>query len=501
MLLIGDSIDRLSVQEYCEEHLYFSEIPAFHEPLKTSNKAVDAFYCKATDNSNHSLAYLHLHGSNATRPYWMDHTRAHVQLENSVDRLQFGLTNYLSTYPVPHIILLHTAQWDAAQLNYVYDAEAINRVDSELWNISISHFVSSMRERIEQIKSLVSNVTTDCGPVKLGLRTAIYSPKFQKSFIPTLLFEMNRIIVLLSKEYNLILYDANEDFWSRHNYNYGAQGQLFRDYIHPIKPILVSMATKLMCLQYNAYYIYPPQNIASCVSLPVPPSLWLSKGYSPKHNWFQYQKIVLVSNINHKDDVYYVEYKKHENNTAITRHKYANKQFQVLLSLGESDIFYTTEDLANTVLSEGSYLPPLLRSNSSEYRYFVNCSFFSTAYVVDKSMKWRKITFPIVTSEAIYYHAWDTTLDCNELQHFRHFLDQELVQHTLIGHELPDIYHSNVLARYQLSTEIFAILNGTRRSIANMDVFNAHDWSINDIKVVHVIEDLYVIPAGPALTS
>ena len=495
--MIGDSIDRLTVQEYCEEHSYFSEIPAFHGPLKTSNKAVDTFYCKATDNSNHSLAYLHLHGSNATRPYWMDHTRSQVQLENSVDRLQFGLTNFMSTYPVPHIIYLHTAQWDSAQLNYVYNTEEINRVDSELWNISLSYFVSSMRERIEQIKSLVSNVTTECGPVKLGLRTAIYSPKFQKSFIPTLLFEMNRIIVLLSEEYGLILYDANEDFWSRHSHNYAAENELFRDYIHPIKPILISMATKLMCLQYNSYFIYPSQNM--CVSLPVPPSLWLSSKFS-SHNWSQYQKIVLVSNIKNKDDVYYVKYTKHANVMAITRHKYANKQFQALLSLGESDIFYTTDDLAHTVLSEGSYLPPLLRSNSSEYRYFVNCSFFSAAYVVDKSMKWRKITFPI-TSEATYYHAWDATLDCNELRHFSHFLDQELVQHTLIGHELPDIYHSDALARYQLSKEIFAILNGSRRSIASMDVFNAHDWSINDIKVVHVIEDLYVIPAGSALIA
>lgn len=500
LLLIGDSIDRLSVQEYCDEHHYYSEIPPFHEPLKTSNKAVDAYYCKALDNSNHSLAYLHIHGSNSTRPYWMDHTRAHVELENSIDRLNYGIVKYMSTYPVPHFIFLHTAQWDAAQLNYVYDSEEINKVHSTSWNISVSSFISSMRERIEQIQSLVRNVTTECGPVKLGLRTAIYSPKFQKSFIPTLLFEMNRLVVELSREYNLILYDANEDFWSRHGHNYAAQAKLFRDYIHPIRPLLVTQASKLMRLQYTSYYTNPVEK-EICSSLPIPPSLWLSPKFSvPSHLASTYQKIVLISSRS-KDDVYFVEYKMRENKTVVTSHRYANKQFQSLVSLGESDIYYIAEDVASTSLVEGAYIPPLFRSNSSEYRYLVNCSFFTDAYVVDKKLKWRKITFPMIPNEVRDYHAWDTAIDCNEFQHFHHFLGQEVIQSSLISHELPDIYRSNVLARYHVSTEIFAMLNGTRRSIANMDVFNAHDWDINHIVVVHDMEDLEVIPVGPTLTE
>mmetsp|Transcript_8586 Transcript_8586/g.8517 ORF Transcript_8586/g.8517 Transcript_8586/m.8517 type:complete len:404 (-) Transcript_8586:16-1227(-) len=391
-------------------------------------------------------------------------------IDGSYDRLNLGLGEYFSKFPPPHRIFLQTAQWDNAHLIRTQGYTELNRRGSELWNTSISIFEKALNDRVDQVFQLVSNYTTECGSIQIGLRTAVFSPHFEPAGNPSkwyvgearehqLLFEMNDVIRHIAKLRNLILYDGDTDFWTTYKYKYKNQGIYFRDYIHPKEIFTAIFGEKMMSLQYSKYLVGIKNK--TCLEFP---QLWLhSENFSQPRPKF-ITKVYIIHTYS----------RDHGNQSILEPLNYEQEQYP-LINPGTYD----------------SALAPI-----PHHRHKITPE--NTFYIIYDS----------VTNlmQSRHCNATDFNFQQNLRLGFGDILSvtQEELSDIKQGSSVPWItYHSNLLIRYSQQKEIFWItINGTmgiKRSINSMQVAMNHGFNLSQVIVVNDLEDMDIIPTGEPL--
>jgi hypothetical protein len=562
VLTIGDSIDRLTVLDWCSELHGQKEKKSIlttyaRDKLQSSGRIgrFGGYVCVDLKNNN-SLSSFSIFGSNRTGPYWMSDAapdRRNI-ITDTASRLNLGLDEYFSKFPPPHRIFLQTAQWDNAHLIRNHGYAELNRRGSELWNTSISIFEKALNDRIDQVLQLVSNYTTECGPIQVGLRTAIFSPNFEpfgsknlkQKYIGEardhqLLFEMNDVIRHIAKSRDLILYDGDTDFWTTYEYKYQNQGIYFRDYVHPREIYTATFGEKMMSLQYSKYLVGMKNK--TCLEFP---QLWLhSNNFSqlpPKFITKVYiihtypkdhgNQSILVP-LNNEQEQYAlnssgildssfssIRYHRHNitpetsfyiiydsvTNLMQSRHCNATDfNFQQNLRLGFGDMISVTQEELSDV-KKGSPVPWILRGEHLGRRLFNFSTHASAAivgltspslYILNKG-SFRKLTFPY-TNETMLFHLWDLEENVGQLK------GMQLDNLPRRGDNVPDIYRSNLLIRYSQQKEIFWItINGSigiKRPINSMQVAMKYGFDLNQVIVVNDLEDIDMIPTGEPLMT
>jgi hypothetical protein len=561
VLTIGDSIDRLTVLDWCKELHGQNENKAIlttyaSGKLQSSGKfgAFGGYVCVDIKNNN-SLSSFSIFGSNSSGPYWLSDAspdRLRI-ISDSYNRLNLGLGEYFSKFPPPHRIFLQTAQWDNAHLIRTEGYTELNRRGSELWNTSISIFEKSLNNRIDQVLQLVSNYTTECGPIQIGLRTAIFSPHFEPAGNPSkwyigearehqLLFEMNDVIRHIAKLRNLILYDGDTDFWTTYEYKYKNQGIYFRDYVHPREIYTATFGEKMMSLQYSKFLVgmknktcleFPqlwlhsenfsqpqPKFITKVYIIHTYPSDHRNQSISEPLNNEQEQYTLIHPDIydsslspiphdRHKvtpETTFYIIY---DSVTNLMQSRHCNAtdfDFQQRLRLGFGDILSVTQEELSDI-KQGSSVPWYLKGEHLVRRLFNFSTHASAAdvgltntslYILSKGF-FRLLTF-LYTNETMLFHLWDLEEHVGSLKGMQ-------VDTLPRKGDIPDIYHSNsnLLIRYSQQKEIFWVtFNGTigiKRSINSMQVAMNHGFDLNQVIVVNELEDMDIIPTGEPLMT
>ena len=165
VLLIGDSVDRYIVSDWCSMDAYMDGIPGSHAnpwgdgSIKYGDKTKQpALFCR---RGNNTLSSLHVFGSAPYGPYlWVENTRD--RLANTVPRIEKALALYQDQIGMPDIILFTSILWDIRPLVVSGAVDYLNDTSVE-WNETISTFRKNTNDRILGIKKLSNQTTTLVG--------------------------------------------------------------------------------------------------------------------------------------------------------------------------------------------------------------------------------------------------------------------------------------------------------------------------------------------------
>jgi hypothetical protein len=232
ILLLGDSIDRITVHEWCS----FKERQGFRVNLTISwcneyelNRGAHKWHCCSCQTDNDTIGAVHLFGSAETGPY--HHSVEKDEYEATKIRLTVMIPKYISLYGHPDRVMFHTSQWDAR----CGETKANEHKPLEKFRLDTN-------ARLDEIRAIVGNETD------VGVRTAAWSVRGGIG-----IREYNVAIQDIAHQKNLTFYDFDHDVWSSVNHNYAKEWHLFRDEIHPISPFPERSGEKLLGHRFTKY--------------------------------------------------------------------------------------------------------------------------------------------------------------------------------------------------------------------------------------------------------
>lgn len=273
ILLIGDSVDRYLVGDWCD---YLNSHPSqgrANASVKSwgdssikyggqSGVKQPSLLCDVSPSD--SIAFLHIFGSDGNGPYlWVDMRDPFAPTSR---RVKAALGYYKAQVGIPHRILFHSLLWDFRPMRsdvIEYDYERVKkdraisfakyraeRINAVL-NQTLDNLYKNTKERIAEIRKELVTLNDDPSiEIDIGLRTAAW---FRDG--GELLHAMNDVIRKIAIEDSLTLYDLDHDLWTAGNYDYSSHKTLFRDSHHPTAEVLVKAAKALANERETTFYV------------------------------------------------------------------------------------------------------------------------------------------------------------------------------------------------------------------------------------------------------
>lgn len=261
VLLIGDSVDRYIVVDWC-----------YIDRPKPASKLVcpDCIYWFEETGSkwdssicikgNDSIANVHHFGSRDQGPYFSKPVVGERDLSPNI--IRNSIYRYFDRIGAPDLILYQAVLWDVAYIKALYESEPQNKTllddlsieNTATWNESISTYTTNMRHRIHDVKEAIKenlarlNLPTS---VNFGLHTTVYN-----KHIGNLANGFNNAIRALTHEYNLTLFDFDNEAWSTYNWNRDKEAFVMRDIVHPLPYFTGLAALKLLGHRYSSNLIF-----------------------------------------------------------------------------------------------------------------------------------------------------------------------------------------------------------------------------------------------------
>ena len=259
VLLLGDSVDRFTLFDWCEAHGENVTRTAFGDDnliYHHGNLLWPPTICREKNEPNTtSLAQIHFYGTNSTGHYHSHPARIYP-MQNTSERLPHALKLYLQETKglFPERVIWHSATWDAGYTAFKFNKP--QRHSAQL-NRTIIYFEYQLNARLDEIERFFNY------SVEIGLRTSATS-KTITCCSPS----FNDVIRAVAKKRKLLLYDVDYDIWSsflvengviynRHVERHASELQhtldhnrydrvLFRDVIHPVSSVTAAAAEKLL---------------------------------------------------------------------------------------------------------------------------------------------------------------------------------------------------------------------------------------------------------------
>jgi hypothetical protein len=289
VLLIGDSLDRYMILDWCDHLASFhrqdmDSNPAIaNDPRNadfkistwmtfpqnwTNNKLDDGWLMsEVTTRYEHGfrcrdpktgdvLSATHIYGSSDAGPYFRGFiNKPGFDYLDTKPRVQFILENYMNKFGFPDVVIFHSTQWDT-KLYYDVPGNPYRKVP---WNETLAMYEANINRRVDQLELILQNYTENSlnhGHTRIGLRTSVINLEWPQH---PLLMAINNITRTIAKQRHLILFDYNDDLWSfLHNQYYGPYKEaMFRDIVHPNTKRCIIAAEKILGRRYsNAMHNY-----------------------------------------------------------------------------------------------------------------------------------------------------------------------------------------------------------------------------------------------------
>jgi hypothetical protein len=254
IFLIGESIDRYVVQEWCLKATGQAAIPWTPENILHYRKNELGGYRCYDPHLNVSIGNIQVFGVNSTGKYL--NSFAYDDGKNIVKtnlRIRAALEVYITKFGPPDIIYFITALWDFQYMYQVYNTNDwidLNTIGSSRWNASLQHYATTYAQRIQDIENVVQRYRETSGILwtpLIGIRTETFYPEATgpdncvqvagKNY----LFGLNDAVFRktffqptnLSTTLPLVLFDFQDWIWSIFHYVFARCRRIFRDFIHP----------------------------------------------------------------------------------------------------------------------------------------------------------------------------------------------------------------------------------------------------------------------------
>lgn len=536
VLLIGDSIDRGIVEDWC----YIDRPKPPSKRLcpdcvywfEDTGSRWDSSLCS---KGNDSIANVHHFGSRDTGPYFSkDNVAPHDFAPNIIHN---SISHYFTKIGIPDLILYQAVMWDAAYVKDIYKKSNTSTLEdvttkySMEWNKSIEIYKGNMRRRIQNLKDTVQeNLARLNVPfhVNIGLRTGVYNVH-----IGSLGEDFNDVVRQLTREHNITLFDLDNEVWSTYDWDRSKEHLILRDVIHPIPYFNGLAGLKLLGHRYSSNLIFRgPSDVHSsrphiCLgphlnrrfhcsldvmqSEPTTEVMLVAAAESRgkrqdstvlESRWRR-RLLPSVSDVSSTtkiilSPVYYLQ--RDSLQTAPERVGPISSHLRQVLRLSQGDILYLQrEDLDRLPLSHWHF-PPISSNDSRNsimnttnghlYIYFAATEMFRQYTATIEGL--RYFGFTVIPSN-VSQMEWE----CPEI--IQNVAENWLIRLFSIGPAIPNIFHERALIRYVASREVYVVLEGTKRLIPNTGVFFQYGSDFSEVEVVVDIDDFNKIPLGPSL--
>ena len=481
ILLIGDSLDRLIVADYCtyrdgrfskwgDASIKYGGQDGTKMPSALCEESVKAIHDNNTFYNN-SIAFFHIFNSAARGPYlWIDHRDPY---SHSEPRINKAVELYKAQVGEPTEVIFQSELWDARP-HIVY--EQLNRTSNNHWEEVLSEFRSNVIARVNQIKKLFA------ASVTVGLRTCPWTP-----YGGDLLKEFNEIVRNITISEKLLLYDYHKDVWGPVSYNYSAENlaAMFRDSHHPVERFSLYAAEKLLGYRFSSNLIHPNRSDDETEK---EADIDIIYHQNRSDNvFFGFIKFLDSGNLSstgfmmgvNYTNIFYSELS-HDGihiwsnfPPAFSRAFYFSEEDVLILNspthsrwpiIFEGDFYRNNSDIRAAI--ERVYSAPRVGVNCSDgvfyiirdgYMRFVNIS-------RDPSMSFMPyLHVPVVVSGVDYFY----------------------IKHYLPGRHIPlEYYAENSLIRMHNERQVYLITNGTKHPVMSGKAFFSHGWEFDWVKEV-----------------
>ena len=268
VLLIGDSVDRSIVEDWCVESSKRSSTYIIGEEsvwndgsitYQSSHTSMNLCYNAEGD----SLAFTHHFGSHATGPYATMLSTGPLVASNA--RIGRTMHLYLTKVGRPARVFYSSAMWDAVSTmhrSYSSNNTLLDTPGSVAWVADAEMFEAQVNARLDDILAAVAlhdNSSAAWRPglasfngVEVAVRTACWVAKQRDR-----LLTYNDVMRRIAARRNLTVYDFDRDCWGTMKDNAGAAGSYWlRDFVHPRTPFTATAGDKMLALAHSAYFHY-----------------------------------------------------------------------------------------------------------------------------------------------------------------------------------------------------------------------------------------------------
>ena len=500
-LLVGDSVDRFTVQAWCQHHgVSRKEWGSHSVRYVNKNIAHPPQYCHfERGNSSLALASVHIYGTNATGPYYGGFiNNANDPYADTTPRMRKALELFVAEFGAPDYVFFHSAQWDIRGLasNWGHISAELN---ASMLQREVDTYRRNLNARIDELEAMTKTVAGAGrpSPITVGLRTAAYSSHVENA---PMQHDFNAVIRATADTRHMPLLDLDLDLWSWEDFarnNTAAEARLFRDFIHPRDQFLAAAGDKLLNTLYSRYAFFP-SNFVNTSSYTVLQPFVPATRAAALHLLLNLTSVA-VRLLRHGNDSFYYCGVGDGGARVAWRLKSPSdaEAFRQWLRSGPSEELPLPA--AVDVLHNSSHLrllelyppievllappdrpgPPLALQTSAGQLYLVGAQGWRDGDGLRRVPRADVLPYFGISPDAIMRNV-DIVLT---------------LPHENFG--VADMFRNNTLIRFYKDREIFWVYNQSRHSFPNFDTFVSWGLDTGDVVICYQAQDMELLPVGP----
>ena len=243
-MLIGDSVDRLTVAAWCSEH-GIRKVPTRwgDNIMKYGRKSKQpTSVCNNTEGD--SIASLHIFGSSNGPYLWVDHDK----FTGTTKRIQLALRLYSQQIGKVDQIIFNSLLWDIRPQFVMGENNTRDHKVAAPFVQTLYTMETDVRSRLDELVKTVES------GVDVGIRNAPYSPAYEPIRTGELYHNYNQMMRKIASDRNITFYDYDFDLWSSVNFDYRRQKELFVDISHPRSSYNRAAGEKMLGHKYSRFY-------------------------------------------------------------------------------------------------------------------------------------------------------------------------------------------------------------------------------------------------------
>jgi hypothetical protein len=501
-LLIGDSVDRFTVQAWCGHHAGNKPKEWGSHSIRYVNKNIahPPQFCHAP-RLNCSLASVHIYGTNSTGPYYGGFINTEEDIYgDTTPRIAKAVELFVLEFGVPDHIVIHTAQWDIRALA-AYLGRISAHDNSSLLLREVEIFRRNLGARLDELAILAPSS-------QLGLRTAAYSMKVENHEMQ---HDFNGIIRSTAAARRIPLVDLDKDLWANEGFernNSAAFSRLFRDFIHPRDAFLVAAGDELLNALFSHFSHWPQNSQSSIenssasplysVDEPVQPTGALAWDLFLRRPTLNFRMVHLAASNSSSSSERTWFYTGVINGTRWAWRLGSSQDaatFKAWLRVPDSQV------LEIRLPAPGSL--PLLRELPMPPLALLTAKAGSPVAVQLSAGQLFLIDFSLggFKDGGIRHVPSLETLAFFNISpaHVHREPEWEIITQVQDFHEnfgVADIFRESALIRYYKEKEFFWVLNKTKHSFSNWAAFVSHGLDTSAVLAVYVKSDMDLLPTG-----
>lgn len=243
LLLIGDSVDRLTVTAWCNRHGTHKISANWGDASMKYGRKSKQPTSVCNNTRGDSIASVHIFGSSNGPYLWVDNDK----FTGTAQRIRHALQLYSTQFGHVDQIIFNAVLWDLRP-QFVIGENDTDSKSAVPYLKTLKTMESDVNSRLDELLEVVGS------KVDVGVRNTPYSPGYEEKGLGPLYRDYNQMMRKIARNRNITFYDYDFDLWSSVKYDYRKHKDVFADISHPKPSYNRAAAEKMLGQRYSRFY-------------------------------------------------------------------------------------------------------------------------------------------------------------------------------------------------------------------------------------------------------